>query len=82
MVFENIKSTVLFITSFDIVLGGIVIWSSTFNTAMGDLQALVISIGGIIMTYFTVQHLIAKIKSAKLDNELKELEIKRLKHKE
>ena len=77
MIFENIKSTVLFITSFDVVLAGIALWSANFGTTMGDLQALIVSVGGVIMTYFTIQHLRVKIKAVKLDNKLKELEIKK-----
>ena len=75
MIFSTIKNTILFITSFDVVLAGLAVWSTTFNTHLGDAQALIISIGGLIMTYFTIQHLRAKIKSTKLDNRLKEIEI-------
>ena len=70
----------MFGSSFTVVLAAMTTWLAKLNSVVTDITATCVGIAGVIMVYYTIRHLIEKIKSTKLDNESKKLdnELKRI----
>lgn len=75
MIFSTVKSTIIYITCFNIVLASLVNWLVSFVNHLSNIFALGVSFAGLVLTYYTILHIKAKIRGQKLDNQLKEKEL-------
>jgi K+ transporter len=75
MIFSTIKSSIIYVTCLNVILGSIVQWLVSFSNSVSNLLAYGVSIAGIVLTYYTIIHIKTKIRGQRLDNKLKEKEL-------
>jgi len=74
---EQIKHTILYIISLDVILALGATWIATFNTVLSDIGATALTVCAVIISIYTIIHLREKVKGQRLDNLLKEKELKK-----
>lgn len=73
--FQTIKDSIIYVLSLDLILALSSTWLYSFQTNMSIVLSFCLGLSGLIVSIFSIIHLFLKVKSIKLDNILKELEI-------
>ena len=82
MIFNTIKSTITYVISLDIILGAISYWAYSFGNTISNVLAILVSSAGLVISYYTIRHIIEKIKLTRIERKLKEIEFQDKKNKQ
>lgn len=76
MIPYNTKPLILYVISLDTILASIVIWLQTLSHSMSDILSILVGLAGVIVSYFTIVNLMLKNRAQRLDNAIKEIDLK------
>lgn len=82
MIPNNPKGMLLLISSIETVLTMTILWLQQINAWFSDAASLLLTGAGVVIAYYTILKLREDYRGKKLDNIIKNLEIKDLKSKQ
>ena len=77
MIPYNTKPLILYVISLDTILGGIIIWLQSLQHGFSNILSILLSLAGLVISYYTIINLKLKNRSHHLDNAIKEIDLKK-----
>lgn len=77
--FNTIFSSVATSLSLNVILFFNVAWLQDVNNGFKDIGSTLLTLAGIVLTYFTILHVREQYRGKRLDNTIKKIELKELK---